>query len=204
MEEIINVTLEKCVDGDTASFNVSGEVIKFRFLGVDTPESVHPKKKEEAYGKTASEYTCDLLKNAEDIKVEYDKASSNTDKYNRELAWIWVDGELLQKKLIENGYAQVAYIYGDYKYVLNLCANQSEAKAKKLNIWSDKNYEEGYCKTVDITGVSKDITLDTTSIKHNNNSWITWVGIILFILLLIFDQKYRKKVIKKVKKSIDS
>ena len=59
------VTLEECVDGDTARFRTSSnEVIKARFLAVDTPETVHPTKGVEPFGKDASNYTCTTLTNA--------------------------------------------------------------------------------------------------------------------------------------------
>ena len=53
-ENIKSVTLDSCVDGDTAKFNIDGQILKFRFIGIDTPESVHPKKKVEPFGKKAS------------------------------------------------------------------------------------------------------------------------------------------------------
>lgn len=46
------VKFKKCVDGDTAVFTVNNEDIKVRFLAIDTPETVHPTKKEQPYGKT--------------------------------------------------------------------------------------------------------------------------------------------------------
>lgn len=42
--------LEK-VDGDTAKFELNGETITVRFLGIDTPETVHPSKGEEPFRK---------------------------------------------------------------------------------------------------------------------------------------------------------
>lgn len=146
-QELITVEFGRCVDGDTAVFIVEGEEKKFRFLAVDTPETVHPTKGEEEGGKTASDFTCSSLENANLIQVEYDDASDTTDKYDRELAWIWVDGELLQKKLIENGYASVAYIYGNYSYVDMLCEVQSQAISDKLGIWADDTRDIGYCET---------------------------------------------------------
>src|SRR5574344_382238 len=67
------VTLEKCVDGDTAKFKLDdGKVYIARFLAIDTPETVHPKIGEEPFGKEASNYTCRALKNATSIELEYD------------------------------------------------------------------------------------------------------------------------------------
>ena len=58
----IEVTFSNCVDGDTAKFMYKDEEITARFLAIDTPETVHPTKEEEKYGKEASEYTCRKIK----------------------------------------------------------------------------------------------------------------------------------------------
>lgn len=137
-EKSLIVTLEDCVDGDTAKFrNSSNEVIKARFLAVDTPESVHPTKGVEPFGKEASEFTCNTLKNAKEIKIEYDLDSDEEDNYGRKLVWVFVDNSLLQELLISKGYAEVAYLYGDYKYTSLLQDTQVVAKVNKVGIWSD-------------------------------------------------------------------
>ena len=136
------VTLAKCVDGDTARFNINGEVKSTRFIAIDTPESVHPKKKVEPYGKEASNYTCNKLKNAKKIVLEYDENSTKTDKYDRIIAWVFVDDELLQEDLVTKGYAKVAYLYGDYKYTTQLKEKEQIAKNKKLRIWSSNTNTE--------------------------------------------------------------
>jgi micrococcal nuclease len=98
--EKYSVTLNKCVDGDTAYFNLNEEVIKTRFLAIDTPESTN---EIEEYGKEASNFTCNELTNAEKIEIEYDENSNKTDKYNRDLVWVWVDDVLLQETLLKEG-----------------------------------------------------------------------------------------------------
>ena len=145
-EERQDVSLVKCVDGDTAVFKVDEDEIKFRFLAIDTPETVHPTKGEEEGGKVASNYTCERLTNAKRLQIAYDEKSTKTDKYGRGLAWIYVDDVLLQEELISKGYAEVAYIYSKYEFVDHLCEVQSKAILEKVGIWSG-NREEGYCKT---------------------------------------------------------
>ena len=130
-----NVKFSACVDGDTARFIMKKKEIKVRFLAVDTPESVHPTIGEEEYGKEASKYTCDRLKNAKKISIEYDPDSDKTDKYDRHLVWVYVDDSLLQKELISKGYAEVAYLYGDYLYTEDLKNEQEKAKSSKVGIW---------------------------------------------------------------------
>lgn len=134
---IEKVILIKCVDGDTAIFNINGVNTRVRFLGIDTPESVKPNANVEAYGKLASNYTCDRLTNAKEITLEYDDNSDKEDRYDRVLAWVLVDNSLLEAELVEKGYAKVKYIYDNYKYTELLYEKQSIAKEQKLGIWSD-------------------------------------------------------------------
>lgn len=185
----IEVKFSDCVDGDTAKFIYKKKEITARFLAVDTPETVHPNKKEEPYGKEASEYTCNKLKNAEVIKLEYDKDSDELDKYNRHLVWVFVDGELLQKKLVSKGFASVAYLYGDYKYTDELEAAEQDAEDSKLGIWAveetNDNEEE---KAVDIVE------------KKNYKKIIIFAGIA--IIMCTVSTKARKKVKKEVNKEI--
>lgn len=134
--EKIQVTLEKCVDGDTARFMYKKSNIKARFLAIDTPESVHPTKKVEPFGKEASKYTCDMLSNAKKIVLEYDINSDKTDKYDRHLVWVFVDDVLLQEELVSNGYAKIKYVYGDYKYLDELKKEEQIAKENRIGVWS--------------------------------------------------------------------
>ena len=99
-------------DGDTAVFLLDdGTEVICRFLAVDTPELG-----EEGYDE-AKRYTDNTLEKASNIVLELDPQSERYDKYERLLAWVWVDGELMQAKLIENGYAQVKYIFHEYLYL---------------------------------------------------------------------------------------
>lgn len=167
------VTLSKCVDGDTAWFYLDGKEIKTRFLAIDTPESTN---KIEAYGKEASNFTCDKLTNAKKIEIEYDENSDKTDKYNRELVWVFVDNELLQNLIIKEGLGEVAYLYGDYKYTNLLQKSQLEAQEKKMNIWSTTDY----------------------SIQI-----YMMIGIILLIFILyLFNSNIRKKLNKKINQKV--
>lgn len=134
--ERVSVKFEACVDGDTIKVMLDDKKTTVRFLAIDTPETVHPTKGEQPFGKEASNYTCDKVKNAKKLEIEYDEGSTKTDKYNRALGWVFVDDTLLQKDLVSLGYAKVAYLYGDYKYTEDLKKEESTAKSKKLGVWS--------------------------------------------------------------------
>ena len=131
------VEFKSCIDGDTARFIMDKEEIKVRFLAIDTPETNHPKKGEEPYGKEAKEYTCNRITNAIKIELEFDDNSDKKDKYNRYLAWVYVDDSLLEEELVQNGLAKVAYLYGDYSYTDKLKETEEEAKENKVGMYSD-------------------------------------------------------------------
>ncbi|MBR0094185.1 MAG: thermonuclease family protein, partial [Synergistaceae bacterium] len=84
---IVAGVVARVVDGDTAVIRVDGKERRVRFLGVDTPETVHPTKGVQPYGKEASNFTKDSL-NGRQVWLEYDK--SPTDRYNRDLAYVWL------------------------------------------------------------------------------------------------------------------
>ena len=167
----LEVTLDKCVDGDTAWFNLDNERIKTRFLAINTPESTN---KIEAYGKEASNYTCNILTNAKKIEIEYDNNSDKFDKYDRHLVWVFVDDTLLQEKLLEEGLAEIKYIYGDYKYLDELKKVESTAKKNKVGMWSDS--------------------------KDDYSIYLIIIGAIIIILVFIFSKKGRKKILRELKK----
>lgn len=137
-----NAILYKCVDGDTARFLVNKEEVKVRFIGINSPESVKPNEEAEPYGKEASNYTCRKLKNAEKIVLEYEDKAENNDKYGRKLAYVFVDGKLLEELIVKNGYAEVKYINSNYKYYNTLIEAQNKAIENKKGIYSDSDYSE--------------------------------------------------------------
>lgn len=133
--ERIVVTLDKCVDGDTAWFNISGNSTKVRFLYVDTPESTN---EIQPYGKEATAFVEDKLSHALTIELETNIDGEQFDKYGRMLAWVFVDGKLLQEELAENGYVKKYYDYG-YKYTYSKDIKQADQRAKdsKVGIYSE-------------------------------------------------------------------
>lgn len=129
------VSLSSCIDGDTIKVKDGSEVYLVRFLAIDTPElRVGDRYAPEPYAEKAADYTCERVKSAKKLEVEWDDLATE-DKFGRKLGWIFADDELLQKELLENGFAKVRYIYDDYKYVSELNAIQKQAKKAKVGLW---------------------------------------------------------------------
>lgn len=187
--ERVSVKFEACVDGDTIKVILDDRKTTVRFLAIDTPETVHPTKGEQPFGKEASNYTCDKVKNAKKLEIEYDEGSTKTDKYNRALGWVFIDDTLLQKDLVSLGYAKVAYLYGDYKYTEDLKKEESIAKSKKLGVWSLE--EEIITKKIEKT--TKKVTESETEDSIINE--------LLKDIRKIFKNLF-KNIFNKIKKSI--
>ncbi|HBI1739079.1 TPA: thermonuclease family protein [Enterococcus faecalis] len=131
------------VDGDTTVLKINGKEQKVRFLLIDTPETVKPNTKVQPFGMEASKRTKELLSTASEITFEYDEGDK-TDRYGRALGYIFVDGTLLQKTLVSEGLARVAYVKEpNTKYLSELEQAQEQAKSESLGIWSIPGYVTG-------------------------------------------------------------
>lgn len=136
----IPVTFVRHVDGDTSVFRLNGHQLKARYLLIDTPETVKPNTPVMPYGMQASNYTHNALNNAKQVTIMFDRGDY-ADKYDRILVYVFVDGQLLQKQLVEKGLARVAYVFApSTTYLQELNRAQAQAKAKRLNIWSKDGY----------------------------------------------------------------
>lgn len=140
-----DVTFAKHVDGDTSKFRIfnskNGKVTTVRYLLIDTPETVKPNTPVQPYGKEASNFTKNALIHAHKIQLDFDKTGNKGDKYNRTLAYVYVDGKDLNEELVKKGLARVAYVYKpNTKNLDKYLKAQEYAKSHNLGIWSKKGY----------------------------------------------------------------
>ncbi|MBM7549602.1 cell wall-binding repeat-containing protein [Peptoniphilus gorbachii] len=127
----------RVVDGDTIVVNINGKDEKVRLIGVDTPESVHPdKNRNTEFGKVASNFTKNLLK-GKSVKLEFDV--QQRDKYGRLLAYVYIEGKMVNKELLIAGMAKVATFPPNVKYVEKFRALEKTARDAKVGIWEDSS-----------------------------------------------------------------
>jgi len=153
--ERIKAKVTDVVDGDTIKVLYKGKEETVRMLLIDTPETHHPKLGVQPYGMQASNYTKNLL-SGKTIEVE-PAVNEGRDKYGRLLAYLFINGQSVQEKILEQGLARVAYIYPpNTKYLDEYRAAEEKAKKKKLRIWSVAGYarDDGYHPEV-MAGASK-------------------------------------------------
>lgn len=120
----------RVIDGDTIEINNNQKV---RLIGVDTPETVSPKKKIECYGVEASNFTKEKLL-GKSVKLEKD--ISETDKYGRLLRYVWLDDQMFNEILVKEGYALVSTYPPDVKYKDKFLEAQEFSRNNKLGLWN--------------------------------------------------------------------
>ncbi len=125
----------KVVDGDTIHVLLDNKEETVRLIGVDTPETVDPKKTVQCFGKEASDFTKSKL-DGKKVFVQEDPTQTNRDKYNRLLRYVFLaDGTNFNKSLVLEGYAH-EYTYDvPYKYQTEFKQAQQEAMANNRGLW---------------------------------------------------------------------
>ena len=122
--------VERVIDGDTIVVQKIGRV---RLIGVDTPETKHPKKPVQRFGKEATEFTKKLLKNKK-VRLEYD--SQKKDRYNRTLAYVFLeDGTHVNAEIIKQGYGH-AYTAHPFQYLEEFRRYEREAREGSRGLWA--------------------------------------------------------------------
>lgn len=126
----------KVIDGDTIEVEINGEKKRVRYIGIDTPETVHPSKPVECFGKEASDRNKELVTGK---MVRLEKDVSETDKYGRLLRYVYVDNDFINLRLVAEGYANVVTYPPDVKYSEQFLMAEREARKSDLGLWNKEN-----------------------------------------------------------------
>lgn len=127
----------RVVDGDTIlvrrlSASPDARAERVRYIGVDTPESVKPNSPVECFGKQASDYNAKLVE-GKMVRLEPDIEPS--DRYGRTLAFVYVDGTLVNAKLLSEGFAETIEIKPNVSKAKYFTRVQLMAKRTNKGLW---------------------------------------------------------------------
>jgi micrococcal nuclease len=130
------------IDGDTVRVRITNPpknlsaVETIRLLGVDTPETVHPNKSVQQFGKEASGYTMSKLLDR-DVYLAFDW--DLRDGYGRLLAYIYTDsGQCFNAVLIQEGFGH-AYLQYPFQFMEEFKALEREARQQGRGLWAHEN-----------------------------------------------------------------
>ena len=126
----------KVVDGDTIDVKIDGKVERLRLIGMDTPETVDPRKPVQCFGLEASKKAKELLL-GQSIALERDSSQGERDKYKRLLRYVFLlDGTNFNKYMISEGYAHEYTYDKPYKYQLEFKQAERVARNNNKGLWS--------------------------------------------------------------------
>ncbi len=122
-------------DGDTIVVDMNGTDERIRFIGVDTPETRDPRKPVQCFGRAAGDFTKQLIGN-QPVRLEADPLSTNRDRYNRLLRYVYLpDNTLVQAEIIKQGYG-FAYTSFPFTKSDEFRRYQSEAMQQNRGLWA--------------------------------------------------------------------
>ncbi|MDR2371010.1 MAG: thermonuclease family protein [Treponema sp.] len=142
LSQMVRAEVTGHVDGDTVKVRVEspppelGEAETIRLIGVDTPETVHPSRPVQFFGKEASDYTKSrLLGKTVYLAFDWDLR----DRYGRLLAYIYLDSgeaDCFNAALVREGYAH-AYTRFAFHFMEEFRALERDARTEKRGLWGN-------------------------------------------------------------------
>lgn len=128
-----SATVQRVVDGDTIIVKyLDGKTDRVRILGVNTPETHKPNSPVECYGPEAERYTRSKL-SGKKVRLEVDL--EKRDKYNRFLAYVYLDGQRFDDELLRLGYARLMIIRPNGSHKKEMLRIELEAKSQRRGLW---------------------------------------------------------------------
>ena len=121
-------------DGDTISVLVNGQTVKIRLTGIDTPETVDPRKPVQCFGKEASARLKKLL-DGKTVYLEKDTIGDSIDRYGRWLRYVYLGDQNINLTMIQEGYAY-AYITYPFSKKDSFVKAQEEARIAGRGLWA--------------------------------------------------------------------
>jgi micrococcal nuclease len=129
-------TCTRVVDGDTIQVWLHGRTEKVRLIGVDTPETVDPRKPVEYFGREASDFTKRLVL-GKHVILRDDPMDQNRDRYHRLLRYVFLqDGTFVNAEIIRQGYG-FAYTRYPFSLMEEFRALEREAREQGLGLWAE-------------------------------------------------------------------
>jgi micrococcal nuclease len=131
--QMVRSQVVKVIDGDTLEIRWNNRNERIRLIGVDTPETVHPRIGEEPYGREASNFTKSQL-TGKQVLIELDVEPR--DKYGRLLGYVYLtDGTMFNASLMNQGYAQMMTYPPNVRWAELFRALQTNARNQSRGLW---------------------------------------------------------------------
>jgi micrococcal nuclease len=118
------------IDGDTIQVQIDGKEYQVRYIGIDAPEDTTIK---ERYGPEATTANRQLVENK---TVTLFKDTSDTDRYNRLLRYVYVGDTFINHELVRRGLATAVSAPPNTACYRHFLQGEQEANSKRAGLWS--------------------------------------------------------------------
>ncbi|MDQ0896303.1 MULTISPECIES: stalk domain-containing protein [unclassified Paenibacillus] len=170
----VKTTVSSVVDGDTIKIDWNGKTESIRLIGVDTPETEHPNKPVQEYGKEASEFTKAQL-TGKTVYVEVDV--DQRDRYGRLLGYVYTeDSVMFNARLVAEGYGQVATFPPNVRWVELFKSLQTSARNNSLGLWQSVDSAPKAVSLGDIVITDVDKVNEVVTISNVGSADINLTG----------------------------
>ena len=127
----------RVIDGDTLVLQVGDSEERVRLIGIDTPETLDPRKPVQCFGKEASGRAKEMLE-GKNVLIKSDATQMDRDKYGRLLRYVFLeDGTSFNKYMIENGFAHEYTYTVPYEYQTEFKNAEKVARSEKRGMWGE-------------------------------------------------------------------
>ena len=130
----ITARVERVIDGDTIQVRFEGKSYTVRLIGVDTPETKHPTKAVQYFGREASAFTKAALE-GKTVLLQKDRTGDTVDRYGRWLRYVLLDGDNFNARLIRDGYAH-AYRRFPFSKRTEFIQLEEQARRRGIGLWN--------------------------------------------------------------------
>lgn len=122
-------------DGDTLNVRMGSEISKVRVIGINTPETVDPRRPVGCFGSEASQQAKRLL-TGQSVWLEADGTQDEKDKYGRLLAFVWIDNSTdFGLQMIRDGFAKEYTYKLPYRYQETYRSAERAARKAGVGLW---------------------------------------------------------------------
>ncbi|PIP24475.1 MAG: nuclease [Candidatus Moranbacteria bacterium CG_4_9_14_3_um_filter_40_7] len=153
--------VSRVIDGDTIEIE-GGE--RVRYIGIDTPETVDPRKPVQCFGVEASNKNKEMVVGK---TVRLEKDTTDRDKYKRLLRYVYVGDTFINLEMVKQGFAYSYSYPPDIKFQKEILAAQQEAEKNKNGLWNACPLDAGRSATVSKEETIKNETSGACDIKGN-------------------------------------
>ena len=132
VEEVSRGQVVNVLDGVTLDVEADGQVFRVRYLGVVVPNLHSIDTNERVLGQQALDFNRFTV---EGKIVDLEKGEIEADPLGVPLRYIFVDGEMVNKAILVNGYGTLSSFPPEFEYRTDFAVAQESARQAQRGLW---------------------------------------------------------------------